>query len=261
MIPLAAVVLLGWQAAGAVPAASVRIEAPARVAEVDLGQLKGQPARLAWSRDGAQIYLQTVETKRDGTRVPRHYVVPASGGRIAAADSEPEWASAYWAWKSAQAAPGAPAFKIGVDTQRRVLRSTANPRGGGLAGMGGDPGAGSGGTGRIGGGEPVAVGEAQNATVYRMLLHGDVIGEWINAPIVPGETFGWAPRELGIIAYSNLDGALVIADAGGAKQEIKDTSHASFPAWSEDGSKLAFLRKRGGKKLDLVVASVRTGGQ
>lgn len=256
MTILCALLLLTDQAAQAIDPSALRVEPPARIAEIDSGKLKGEPLRLAWSADGTHLYLQVVERK-DGAAAQRHYVIAASGGKPAAVGSQPDWASKYWAWKSAQTAPGAPAFKIAVDSERQIVRSTAMPRGAGLAGMGGDPGAGMAtGSGRAGGGEPVTVGEAQNATVYRMLLGGEVIGEWINTPIVPGETFGWSPAALGMIAYANRDGQIVILNAAGRTSVIDGTSGATLPAWSEDGTKLAFLKKTGRKKYELTVAVI-----
>lgn len=256
MTILWALLVLTGQAAQAIDPAALRVETPVSIAQIDTGRLKGEPSRLAWSADGAQLYLQTAE-RRDGAEVRRHYLIAASGGRPAAVDSQPRWASEYWAWKSAQAAPGTPAFKIAVDSERRMVRSTATPRGSGLAGMGGDPGAGiEAGSGRAGGADPVTVGEAQQATIYRMTLGGDVIGEWINAPIVPGETFGWSPAALGLIAYANRNGQIVILDAAGRRAVIEGTSGATLPAWSEDGTKLAFLRKTGRKKYMLNVAAI-----
>ncbi|MEX2272116.1 MAG: hypothetical protein WD690_11620 [Vicinamibacterales bacterium] len=257
MIILATLFFATAQAAQAVEATAIRVATPVRVAEIDTGKLKGEPVRLAWSADGIQLYLQTADRKSDGTAVARHYVIASSGGKFSAVDVEPPWAAEYWAWKSAQAAPGSPAFKIAVDSERRMLRSTATPRGSEIAGMGGDPGSGMAiGGSRAGGGAPVTVGEAQMAIVYFMLLNGDVIGEWVNAPIVPGETFSWSPGALGLIAYRNRDGKLVIADGAGRRNTLPGSSHVSLPAWSADGTKLAFLQKTGRKKYDLLVAGV-----
>lgn len=252
-----ALLLLAAQAAPAIDATGVRLDPRVRAADVNAGKLKGEPSRLAWSADGTQLYLQIASRKSDGTVDARHYLVAATGGTLAAVDTQPAWADVYWAWKSAQTAPGAPAFKIAVASERQILRSTAAPRGGDIAGMGGEAGtSGGSGSGRVLGGENVTVGDAQNATVYRMLLHGDVIGEWVNAPIVPGETFGWSPEGLGLIAYANRDGKIVIADAAGRRTEIDGTAAASLPAWSEDGTKLAFLRKTGRRQYDLIVAGI-----
>lgn len=254
--PVAGLLLLA-QAPGGLDAKAVTVEAPTRVTEIDTGKLKGEPTRLSWSPDGSQLHLQTTEVK-SGAPVHRHHIFAIASSKLQAVDSEPDWAGRYWAWKSAQAAPGAPAFKIALDSEKRLLRSTNVPRGSGVAGMGGDPGAGgTSGPGPGGGLPPPAIGETQNATVHRMLLRGEVVGEWVNAPIVPGQTFGWSPLELGLIAYATRDGHLVIMDGNGGRNEVAGTSDVLLPAWSEDGSKIAFLKKSSRRKYDLLIADVR----
>ena len=248
--------LLLAQTPAATEAKGVRVAAPARVTEIDAGRLKGDPTQLSWSPDAKQLYLRTTETSK-GAPVHRHYVITLPDGKPQAVDAEPEWASKYWAWKSAQSAPGAPTMKIEVESERKMLRSTNAPSHAGLAGFGGDPGGGGvGGPGQGTGVNP-AVGEAQMANVYRMLLRGEVIGEWVNAPIVPGLTFGWSPRELGLIAFANREGEIVLMDANGSKTKVAGTSDAILPAWSDDGSRLAFLGKTGRRKFDVLVSEVQ----
>jgi hypothetical protein len=245
------------QADGQAPSAgAISLSPTARTADLDMSKLKGEPARLAWSADGAQLYLQTAERKSDGSMSLRHYVLPATGGSFEAAEAEPPWATKYWAWKSTQSAPGAPAFKIQLDSQKRIVRSTSAPRGAAIAGMGGDAGAGaSTGLGRSEGAS-VAIGEGQNAVVHSMLLNGEVIGEWVNAAIVPGLTYGWSPASLGLIAFANREGHIVIMDPKGGKQQITGSKDASLPAWTEDGTRLVYLEKSGKKKYTLRVVNV-----
>ena len=42
-------------------AGSLKVSEPVKVAELDMDKLKGQPSRLAWSDDGTQLYVQTME--------------------------------------------------------------------------------------------------------------------------------------------------------------------------------------------------------
>jgi hypothetical protein len=232
----------------------VAVGTPTQVAELDSGKLKGQPKRLAWSPDSARLYLLVTEQK-NAAPVERHYLIAASGGAAEAIDGPPEWASKYWAWKSAQAAPGAPDFKIEIEQEEKVNRATAAPMGGDLA---------RGGTST---GEGTSVGDAtsaayqtQNSMVYSMKLKGQIVGEFVNGPIVPGLTFGWSPQTLGLIAFAHKSGKVMIMDRTGRVTEINESGAAVLPAWSEDGGKLAFLRRDGRSKYKLMVATVTPGG-
>ncbi|MGH9329059.1 MAG: hypothetical protein ACRD09_01335 [Vicinamibacterales bacterium] len=241
-------------------AEALRVTAPVVVAELDMGKLKGEPFRLAWSPDGKELYLQTAE--RDGVgamKSARHYIVQTAGGAPKEVRDEPAWATKYWAWKSWKAAPGSSAFAISVDERREIIRATSAPKGGSVAGMGGDPTAGA----PVGGGGPggasgtVAIGEGQNATIRTMKLKGEVIGEWVNAGIVPGLTFGWSPASLNLIAFSGKEEDVVIMDDQGRKQKIDTDKLTRLPAWSDDGKKLAFLEQKDRKKFVLHVVDIQ----
>jgi hypothetical protein len=235
----------------AVDASALTFGAASQVAELDMSRLKGEPTRLAWSPDGSQFYVQTSEYKTDRTRTDRHYVVSASG--VKPAEGMPEWASKYWAWKSQQASPGAPGFKIEVTgPETRTVRATAAPMGGDYA---------RGGTG--GGTEGTTIAEAtsvaqqsQSVSVITIRLKGEVVGEFVNGPLVPGLTFGWAPPALPVIAYTSKDGKVLVMDEQGRKKEVADTAAASLPAWSDDGAKLAYLKKDGRRTYKLFVRGV-----
>src|SRR5205807_6187168 len=90
--------------------------APAVVVELDMGKLKGEPWRLAWSPDSKEMYVQTVERDGHGAiKSMKHYVIALDSKSVKSADQEPGWASKYWLWKSGQSSPGAPSFKIKVE--------------------------------------------------------------------------------------------------------------------------------------------------
>lgn len=227
------------------------------LAEIDGRKLKGEPSRLAWSPDGKTLYLQMTERDDAGKATVRHYLVPASGGQPTSTSGEPVWAAEYWGWKSGQASPADPALKIQVDEQRKIVRATAAPRGGALAGMGGDAGSGtaSGMGGPPGTSDSVdGPGSSQNVVVRRMLLNGEVIGEFVNAGIVPGLTFGWAPPTAGGIAFRNTDGRIVVMNADGTKQTVSGSKNATLPAWSADASRLAWIEQSGRNKYVVRVA-------
>jgi len=224
------------------------------VAEVDLGKLQGDLARLAWSPDGSEFYIQTVE--RDGrgnVKSTKHHVVSASSRSVKGVDQEPAWASKYWAWKSGQASPGAAAFKITVDTRQETVRSTAAPSGGALArGGGADPAAGT-----TVADAASAADNTQLKTTYELKLKGETIGEWINEAVMPGVNFSWAPAPLAMLVFAKRDGGpLVVLDAAGGKQQIAGAKSAFVPAWSNDGQKIAWLERKDKKKYDLMVAEI-----
>jgi hypothetical protein len=247
------------QTSAAKPAAeAVKASAPVVVTELDVGKLKGEPFRLAWSPDAKELYVQTAERDGVGTvKKARHYIVLTAGGAPKEVDAEPDWAAKYWTWKSWKAAPGSPAFAISLDERREILKSTDVGRGGTIAGMGGDASAGAQvGGGGPGGGGTMVIPEGQNANIRTMRLKGEVIGEWINSVIVPGLTFGWSPASLNLIAFSAKNGDLVVMDEHGRKQKIDTAKTTSLPAWSDDGKKLAYVEQKDRKKFVLNVVEI-----
>lgn len=250
----------------AVPADAVRLAPPEKVADLDADRLKGEPWRVAWSPDGKALYVQTMRRDRNGNERVEHYEVPAGGGALRSIEAEPAWAAQYWIWKSGRAAPGSPAFRIEVDSQRQVVQSTSTPKGAAIAGMGGDPTAGAAGggvgpgtAGAAGGvntGALGAAGQAQNAQIVTLRLKGQVIGEWVNAPMVPGLTFGWAPQALNLVAFANKDAHLVVMDEAGITREVEGTRDVRLPAWSGDGSAIAYVQRTGRNKFQLLVSAV-----
>jgi len=241
------------------PVGKLTITPPRSIATIDMNKLKGEPARLAWSPDGSQLYLQTVERSGKPDATSRHYVFSVDSGEKKDLQSQPEWVPAYWNVKSAQASPDDPALKIAVSTDQRVQRATGAPMGGDLArgatSTGGDPGGAAGGAST---GEAIsAAATAQNVTVHSMRLSGQTIGEFVNSVIVPGLTFGWAPKGRQAIAFTSQgSGRVVIMDPRGTKQEVGGTKDAILPAWSQDASHLAWLQKDGKKKFVLQVVQV-----
>ncbi len=59
-----------------------------------------------------------------------------------------------------------------------------------------------------------------------------------------------------IVAYSHASGRLAIMDEQGNKQQVDGTKGVILPAWSADGSRIAFLQKAGKNKYDLFIANV-----
>lgn len=254
---------VGLAAAPPIDATKIVLSAPASVVEIDAGKLKGSLVRLAWSPDASQLYLQTAEPDTRGNVKLRHFILGLDGQPPKSTDQEPAWATSYWAWKSAQAAPGLSAMKITIDQQQKLVSATSNPAGGDMAkGGAGGGGAGSGGSGG-GSAGGMSVGEAagaayqsQNASVVTLKVKSVVIGEFVNVPAIPGTTFGWGPTGSGLIAFAGPDGHVAIMDDQGRKQEVSGSKAAYLPGFTTDGKKIAYLEKTGKKKFQLRVVDV-----
>ena len=246
---------LSLQVAGAADAQKMTLSIAQPVAEVDAGKLKGDLARLAWSPDGSEFYVQTVERdSRFAVKSTKHYIVSTASKNVKGVDQEPAWASKYWTWKSGQASPAAAGFKILVDGPRQeAVRSTAAPTGGALARGGGvDPAAGT-----TVGDVASAVDQSQTKTIYTLKLQGESLGDWVNEPVTPGTNFSWAPAPIAMMVFTKRDGGpLILLDAAGRKQPLTGAKTAFLPAWSNDGSRIAWLERKDRKKYDLMIAEV-----
>lgn len=235
---------------------ALKVSEPVKVAELDMDKLKGQPSRLAWSADGTQLYLQTMEGTfgLPGQKL-RHYTVAVADGSRKDAPVEPEWASAYWTMKSGQNSPDGPPHTIDWKKETRKEQTVSTPMGGALArgGTGGDTGTGA--------GEAMAAAyNQQQVPVVTLLLRGTPIGEFVNAAMVPGLTFGWGPKGTKALAFADpKTGRIVLLDEKGGKREVAGTKDAVLPAWSEDASQIAWLQKDGKKKYVLHIARVEPG--
>lgn len=240
----------------AMSAQSVKVT-PKPVAEFEMSKLKGVIRRIAWNADNTQLYVQTAELGSDALpKAIHHYLVDPGNGALKNADDEPAWAATYWAWKSWKAAPDDEKFAIDVSEEQRKKAATAIPMGGDYArgGSGADV---SGAAGSASADSVMAAAQqSQVGTARMMKLKGQTVGEWMNQPIVPGQTFGWGPKGTNVIAYAEPNNrALMIMDKTGAKQKIDDTRGVYSPSFSNDATKLAWLELRG-KKAVLVIADV-----
>jgi hypothetical protein len=236
------------------PVDTLSFSEAATVAEIDTSKVKGQPARLAWSPDGTQLYLQMLDGQfgQAGAK-STHHAFDATSGRRQELRAEPEWASAYWVTKSAQVSPDGPAMKVELKSENRTASTVSTPMGGALARGGTDPATGT------GAGDGVAAAYSrQPVPVHSMFVHGELVGEFVNSVIVPGLTFGWGPPGTKVIAYANKSGRVVVMDDKGTKKEVARTEDAVLPAWAPDATRLAWLQKDGRRKFDLQVARVAT---
>ncbi len=247
-----------WLPQSAAMSASTMKLAPKRIAEFDMSQLRGEIRILTWSPDGTELYLETAELKSDA--LPKntcHYILNAGTGQLKQIDAEPAWSATYRDAMKFKSAPGDEAFLISLETEQRKSSATSTPMGGDYArgGMGSDSGGMAGGVSA----ETVAAAanQSQSGTAHVMRLKGQIVGEWLNRPIVPGQSYGWGPQGSNVIAYAEPnDRQLIVMDKSGAKQKIDGTRGVYSPAFSTDGKHLAWLELRA-KKATLFVADIR----
>ena len=226
------------------------MSAPSDITELDLGSLKGELRQIDWSPDVSQLYVQTAEGRSESTRF-HHYLVTVSGGAIAPLREAPEWAQDYWSFKSDRFAPGIGSLFIDVKQSLETLKY-----GTGSAGLiehedrGGNISNGSLNVDRA------AV--SDKVHVVRLLLLGEAISEFVNETPVPGLMFGWGPAGSGAIAFTDRDGRLFLFDRNQHKVSVSGAKNAILPAWSTDGSRLAWAQKSARRKYKLVMATVRS---
>lgn len=235
----------------AVDASAVRIGAPSTVADLDLGKLRGELRQIGWSRDGAELYLQTADGPEASGKI-RHYVVPVAGGDPQPIAAQPEWAADYWGFKSDRFAPGLRTLIIGFEQkQEKVKVGTGSGRPGEQAG--GSPGT-----------TPVDIektAEGQYQNYARLTFAGETISEFLNQKPIPGLMFSWGPVGSGAMVYTTRElGHLMLIDQHNRKQTVSGVKDALLPAWSTDGARLAWVQKSGRKKYTLVWAAVSPKG-
>jgi hypothetical protein len=248
---LAALVQAHAPGSTVIDVSALAVGAPTTVTELDLGKLKGDLRQLAWSADGTQFYVQTVE-RRGKEEVPHHYMVAGAGGTVTPADAEPAWATEYWKFKSDRYAPGLPEVVIDVKTGIENVKYGTGSAGAAdrSNGTGGDNDKSSG-LDNVG----KAAMSQQQATIS-LVLFDETIGQWMNARPTPGTTFSWGPTGSGALAFVDGEGRIVFLDQQKHKQRITGTKEACLPAWSTDGSRLAYLYKAGRNKYALAWSTV-----
>jgi hypothetical protein len=219
------------------------------VTELDLGKLKGELRQLGWSANGLEIYVETAEGSPPSEK-PHHYVVSVLGGAVQPLDARPEWAQAYWSYKSDRRAPGYDSIEIDVkfdQTTQKVGTGSARPGAQAASGAGAGPAFYE---------DASMAGEGQKLPVVRFVLYGETVSEFKNVRPIPGLTFSWGPKGTGAIAFVDADGRLTLLDKEKRTLRVANVKDAALPAWTSDGAHLAWLQRTAKKKYTLMVAPV-----
>lgn len=231
---LAAVLL----AQGPFDVSTAAVAKPVAICHLDMNVLRGEVRRLSWSPDGRYLHVQTIE--RDALR---DYIVTLPEGIVSIAFGEPEWATHYWAMKSDLSAPGQQGLKIEVIEDHQRTRPA--PFTGGFT-------------------PTAAAGQTPDqrnpvdtyAVEVKLKLLGQEVGYFLNDVAFGGITFGWGPAGSGAIAFVDEKGRVGLFDREKHKRMVPDTKDATLPAWSADGSRVAFLQKDGKRTYRLMMATV-----
>jgi hypothetical protein len=239
--------------ATAVDVSTVKIGSATTVAELDLGKLKGELRQVSWNNEGTQFYIQTTEGAPPSQKL-HHYAVAAAGGAVTSIAQQPDWAEAYWAFKSDRAAPGIGSLLI--DVEQKVENVKIGTGSAGAADRTGDA---LGGGNVVSGANVERAAESQHVKVIRLKLFDEAVSEFFNEPAVPGLMFSWGPTGSATIAFTDRDGRLILLDQRKHKQTVSGVKDALLPAWSMDGSRLAWVQKSGRKKYTLMWTTVSKG--
>jgi len=215
------------------------VAAPRQLCELDLTVLKGDVKRLAWSANSDAIYLQTVEGV-----LAHDYIVSLADLDVAVAFGEPEWAQAYWARKSSLSAPGVPDLALELTESNR--RTRPMPFTGGFSNGGAQT------------PDPKNAIDVYEAEVMLRFV-GIEVGNWINGAPMAGETFGWGPVGSAALVFVDRQGHLIFLDRDRHKRSVGGVSGAWLPAWSPNGSRVAFVQKAGRRRYRLMAAEVTRG--
>jgi hypothetical protein len=172
------------------------------------------------------------------------------GSKPAAVDEQPKWVQAYWKWKSAKTFAGDPRLRIDVDSRKEVLDNLNGIAANKAIYLTDSP---------IGlTGQNLTLSKQSGATrvVNRLMLKGQVVGEFVDEMIVPGYTFSWSPEELRLIVYRAQSGRLTIMDDSGRTETVAETKDVLLPAWSDDGAAIAYLERTQGSHFSVRVVEL-----
>jgi hypothetical protein len=227
--------------------AIVSLSEPVAWAQIDTTALKGRPARLAWSDDRSELYLQVVNGTTSDELTFRHYLV-RKGSQPRSVEKQPKWVEEYWKWKSAKVFFGDPKLTITVETTRQILDNLNGTSANKTPYLSDTP---------ISGNQlTLSRQPGETKITNRLILNGTTIGEFVDELIMPGYTFGWSPEELRLIAFRANNGRLAIMNEDGKVQTVRRSANIILPAWSDDGAAIAYLERAERRSFTLFVVEV-----
>jgi len=228
----------------------LKLGSPTPIASLDLANLKADLRQICWSPEESQLYIEAVENDGASAKL-HHYLVSVDRGSLTGLDTAPEWAVEYWAFKSDRSAPGIPDLLI--DLERKYETVTAGTGQAGALDREASPAGGN-----VGNVDTLMKGndQKQKQTVFRLVLRGEVVSEFMNQTPIPGLMFGWGPDGSGAIAHTDREGRLMLFDEGGHRRGVAGVKEAVLPAWTMSGSRLAWAQRSGRRKYTLMMASV-----
>jgi len=252
MLTMVVLALVGQMAAGVFDATTAKVSAPAALTQIESGKLKGNPLRLAWGDQG-QLFLRSAETDKWGNERGRNYVLSLDKPALVQAEEQPAWAALYWNWKSGISAPGVPVMRFDIETREQSKTATGSTQEGGSGSYSFDnPNKSDPSQSQI----AKDVASMQKIITTTVKLKGQLIVESQNMSVPPGTTFGWAPSGLGALAYADSKKKLVLVDREGRKFEVPNTEDVLLPAWSPDGTRIAYLQRKDRKTYILNIVTV-----
>lgn len=226
------------------------VSSPRTIRDLEAKDVRGIPTRMAWSPDGAWVYVRVSTFDRWSNETVRHVLIETQGTRVQPLTDEPGWLARYWNLKSALTSPVVPIWRIKVDAREEQVRTTNVPREGNI-GQHGDPAAGLDET-------VVKASQASQKTLFETLrLNGRVIGSAVNGHVPPGRTYAWAPDPLALVAFVTENGRLAVMNAQGHVREIKGAKKPLLPAWSQNGEQLAWVQQTSSGAYTIRAVTIR----
>ena len=238
----------------AIPAPDVSkltVSSPRTIRDLDAKDVRGIPTRLAWSPDGAWLYVRVSTFDRWSNETVRHVLIETKGTRVQPLPDEPGWLARYWNLKSALASPVVPSWRIVIDTRNEQVRTINVPREGNIGQHTADPTAGLDEVIRN------AATSSQKTMFEQLLLNGRVIGSAVNGHVPPGRTFAWAPEPLALVAFATENGRLAVMNVQGHVREIKGAKKPLLPAWSQNGEQLAYAQQTSSGAYAIKAVTIR----